>query len=459
VRDESFPRRCAVKRGWRVRTNLVIAALIVGTLPGMARAANQPRHKTSAGPVQALRIYYQAPVLVKAGEPVMMPVHVVCVTARGRACEATLSLGVHAGTGDAWRFERVHARPGVTFDLSAPAARAAASSADQSVAFFIRAEAGQDTSSLPSNDVGPPLRFYATSEIHTVQVPAVPFGRLRRGHALLTLSWGSGPRRVGLALGRESPTLGPPAFDVDRAGQVHLLDALQGRVAEFGGGRFLRQRFVRADPTADLAVAADGTTYVAHARGGIVSVTRLSRSGRNVGTASLGPGVLSQVRAAGASAYAELLPLDAWVRVQAGGPASQPVPFTGRPLRSGRRLLRVGTERGIRLGIVRDGIVHRAVELRSAHRFGEVALAEPDGSGGYVVVVRVWQWLPKPADQFQVIHISGGRVVETFAVSSRDFAETRPLSRFRLGGDGHLYQLVTGSAGIRIVRFDLRGES
>jgi hypothetical protein len=88
-----------------------------------------------------------------------------------------------------------------------------------------------------------------------------------------------------------------------------------------------------------------------------------------------------------------------------------------------------------------------------------VALAEPDGSGGYVVVVRVWRWKPKPADQFQVIHISKGRVAETFAVSSRSFADTPPLSRFRLGGDGRIYQLVTGPDGIRIVRFERRRES
>jgi hypothetical protein len=99
------------------------------------------------------------------------------------------------------------------------------------------------------------------------------------------------------------------------------------------------------------------------------------------------------------------------------------------------------------------------VELRSSQRFGEVALAEPDGSGGYVVVVRTWQWRPKPADQFQVVHISNGRMAQSFAVSSRSFVDTAPQSRFRLGDDGHLYQLVSTSAGIRIVRFELKGDA
>jgi hypothetical protein len=448
-----------VKRGWKALSGLVLVALISGTLAGLARAAPQGGKQASDDPVRMLRIYYHPPMLVKAGEPVVMPVQVVCVTARGRPCEASLSLGIRAGAGDVWRFQRVDASPDLTFDLSAPAARAAASSTDQAVSFVLRAEAGKVTSSLPAGE-GQALEFYATRGIRRVRVPAVPFGRVSRGRTVLSLPWGSGSRRAGLALGRESATIGPPAFDVDRSGRVHLLDPLQSRVAVFRSDRLIRQQVVHTDPAAGLALADDGTLFVTRMRRGVVGVTRLRTSDREPDTVSLGTSVLSQLRTAGSTAYAELLPLDAWVRVPApGGPASARVPITGRPLGRGERLLRVGTEGYVRLGIVRDGRVHHAVELRSAHRFGEVALAEPDGSGGYVVVVRVWRWKPKPADQFQVIRISKGRVAETFAVSSRSFADTPPLSRFRLGGDGRVYQLVTGPDGIRIVQFQLRRES
>jgi hypothetical protein len=437
-----------------------MVALALATLPGPARAAVNPGQRASDDPVRILRIYYQAPVLVKAGEPVTMPVQVVCVTARGHACEATLSLGVRAGTGDVWRFHRVGAEPELSFDLSAPAARAAASPAGHDVAFALRAQAGNVTTSLPAGNAGPPLRFYAAHEIRPVSVPAVPFGHVRKGRTVLSLPWGSGPKRAGLALGRESPTLGPPAFDVDRAGNLHLLDALQHRIARFKGNRLLGERFIGMNPDSDLALAAGGAAFVTQAHKGTLGIRSLSPAGRDSGAASLGQAVLSQVRVAGSIAYAELLPLDAWVRVPTpGSHGSRLTPITGRPLPSGERLLRVGTERYVRLGIVRDGRVHKAVELRSDQRFGEVALAEPDGSGGYVVVVRMWQWRPKPADQFQVIHVSEGRVAETFAVSSRGFANTRPLSRFRLGPGGRLYQLITRSSGVRIVRFQLKGES
>jgi hypothetical protein len=443
-----------------VLTALVVVTLAAGTLAGLARASGQPGRPASEDPVRVLRIYYQAPVLVRAGETVAMPVQVVCVTARGHACEATVSLGVRAGDGDAWRFQTVRAGPRLSFDLSEPAKRAAASSRDRSVAFFLQARARGVVSSLPAGNVGPPLRFYVSSDVRTVKVPSVPFGHWNKGQTVLSLPWGSGPGRAGLALGRESPTFGPSSFHVDRAGGVHLLDPLQDNLAEFRGHRLMKLHPVVTEPGADLAMTAQGVAYVAHMVRGAVGVTRLGPSGRSLGTVSLGPSVLSQVRTAGQSAYAEVLPLDAWVRVpRKPGSASKLAPITGRPLLSGGRLLRVGTERHVRLGIVRAGTVHGAVQLRSSERFGEVALAEPDGSGGYVVVVRTWQWRPRPADQFQVVRISNGLVAQTFAVSSRSFADTPPLSRFRLGDDGRLYQLVSTPAGIRIVRFELKGES
>lgn len=449
-----------MKGRWRVAAGVAMVALMVGSPPGPARAGGQAGPGAREDPIRMLRIYYQAPILVKAGESVTMPVQVACVTAAGQPCEARVSLGVRTGIGDAWRTRSAEAGPGLVFDLSGPTARAAASPGDQSVAFFLKARSGSVTTSLPSSDAGPPLRFYVVRRIRLVKVPTLAFGRSRKGRTVLSVPWGSGPGRAGLALGRESPTIGPPAFDVDRAGHIHVLDTLQGRVAEFGQNRLLRQRALPTQAAAELAIATDGVAYIGSVHKGTVSVTRLSRSGRDLGSVSLGSSVLSQVRTAGSSAYAELLPLDAWVRVPASPRrASNLAPIVGRPSASGERLLRVGTERSVRLATVRNGRVQRAVELRVGYRFGEVALAEPDSSGGYVVVVRVWRWKPKPADQFQVIHTSKGRVVETFAVSSRSFAEARPLSRFRLGPDGSLYQLVTGSAGVRIVRFELKGES
>ena len=47
--------------------------------------------------------------------------------------------------------------------------------------------------------------------------------------------------------------------------------------------------------------------------------------------------------------------------------------------------------------------------------------------------------------------------LETFGVANSTFAETPPLSRFRLGKDGRLYQMTSSASGMKIVRFDLGG--
>lgn len=201
-----------------------------------------------------------------------------------------------------------------------------------------------------------------------------------------------------------------------------------------------------------MAVGAGGANVLDRS-GTSVRMRVVDSSGRIGRSRNLGRGIPSDVRSLGGHVLAHVLPLDAWVRVTRSGASGI---TSGRPLHAGKQLLRIGRERSLRVGTLAGGVVQGAVELRSTERFGEVALTEPDGRGGYVVVVRVWTQAPRTADQFQVIHLGpSGRILQTFAVSSAAFAESPPMGRFRLGPDGDLYQLVTGADGIRIVRFDL----
>jgi hypothetical protein len=171
-------------------------------------------------------------------------------------------------------------------------------------------------------------------------------------------------------------------------------------------------------------------------------------------------GIPGQIRTLGQTALVDVLPDDAWFSV--GGGANGPLRtdgFTsGRPVPDGE-LLRVVTAHSLRLGLAVHDAVTGAVEVRFGHRVGEVALAEPDGSGRYLAVVHVWRSGHAPADQFQVVRLSGEQIVESFALSDARFADTPPLGRFRLGRDGNLYQLRTFPFGLRIVRFELGGES
>ncbi len=155
---------------------------------------------------------------------------------------------------------------------------------------------------------------------------------------------------------------------------------------------------------------------------------------------------------AGSQAFVHVLPLDAWVS-GTGDDGSWLV--SGRPLGDGNQLLRVVTGDGVRLGTVAGQAVSHAVELRFSQHVGEIALAEPDGAGGYLAVVRTWRAGTNPADQFQVVRLGPGGSVRTFALPRAEYAAVPPASRFRLGRDGALYQMTSSPAGMRIVRYDL----
>jgi len=162
------------------------------------------------------------------------------------------------------------------------------------------------------------------------------------------------------------------------------------------------------------------------------------------------------LRTSGDAAFADMLPLDAWVPADRGATSGAAGPFAGRPLAGGDMLLRSVVGNTIRLGRVHDGRVGPAVDLRSSAPLGELALAEPLGRG-FLAVVHVTRSSPVAADRYQVVRVHADGAISTFAVANRAFAEPMPLSRSRLGKDGHLYQIATSPDGVRIVRYRIGG--
>jgi hypothetical protein len=370
-----------------------------------------------------------------------------------------VALGSREGPGHPWRLDRASASPELTFDLTGPAERAGAPGGSGRIDFFVRAVGPSGrTTSLPLRERATPSSFYVVTHLPRVTAPAIPFGRIRPGRTALFLPWGSGPLHAGLEPGRESPTLGPPSFDVDARGLVYLADALQDRIAVFRNGRLAREVGVPVGPRGDVAATPSGALLLMDADGPHVIVRRIEPSGRTSAALALGAGMPGQVRAHGEAGAVDILPLDAWLPVSGGGtrPLASSGFTPGRPVPGGQ-LLRSVTPTSLRLGTLANGTVKDAVEVRFGERVAEVALAEPDGRGGYWAVVHLWRSGPRPADQYQVVHLADSRIVDTFAVGDSRFADTPPLGRFRLGGDGALYQLVTGSNGMRIVRYELGG--
>jgi hypothetical protein len=236
---------------------------------------------------------------------------------------------------------------------------------------------------------------------------------------------------------------------------------LQQRVAVFSHGRLVRSTRLAVPPLSDIAVAANGAAYVL-ARdprdGSRLQVRTVSPAGRATAVVPVGTGIPAEIRTAGTDAYVHLLPLDAWIPVPGTGGASPADPSVGRPLASGDALLRSVAGNDLRLGTVSGGELRRAVELRSTRRLGEAPLAEPDGRGGYWAVVHVWRGPPHAADRYEVVHVLEGRVVRAFIAFRREYVQSAPLSAFRIGGDGALYQLQTNGAGVRIVRYGIGGD-
>jgi hypothetical protein len=431
--------------GALVTFGLLIAggAAVRGTAEGKpalsAAAASRPA---------ALEIFYTPPVLVRAGDAVRIPVDVVCATAVGRPCAATVTAGARAAGSDRWRTATTDAVKGLRFDVTAAATRASGPAGSGRVEFFLRARGpgGRETG---LGSASRPLAFYVAPRLVRLHVGfGPPSSGLAKGRTVLSLPWGSGPDRAGLQAGLESATLGPSAFDVDARGRVHVVDAFQHRVATFDHGRLVRQVRLAAGSPADIAVGSDGAAYVVQKTNGDV-VLRTVHPGSRARTTSMGPGILSQVRTAGRHPAVDLLPMRMWASGLGSRQGETLSP--GRPLSDGSQLLSVVSGSSIRIARVLGDRLVGAIELTADRPFGAVPLVEPDGHDGYFVVARTGG-VDRGPDRYRVLHVSGGAVREAFDLSAQTFAAGLPFSPIRLSG-GHLFQMTSDVHGVRIIRY------
>jgi hypothetical protein len=442
------PRRFA---GWLPpllpRTPLVAAVAIVLALA----LSVQGQAAARVGSPDSVHLFARSPVLVRVGERVRIPVDAVCATSKGTVCPTDVVLRYSAG--GAWSSAAAEASPGLRFDTSAWSRSVGV------VRFRVTASPENGRSvSIPRRGQGGSLAYYVTDDMPSVAVPSVPVGTVTAGKTVLSLPWGTGLARAGFRPGLESSAVGPSSFDVDGAGRVLVSDELHGRVAVFSGSTLVRQTLLELSPRTDVAFGDGGGSFVASdpmASGSQVSVAALDPSGGITAIAPIGAAdeSTSELRTAGPKPYLHLLPLDGWLQAD----ASESSPLTGMPLAGGGQLLKVVDGNAVRLGTVDDDEVTDAVELTFSTNVGELALAEPDGEGGYIAVVHVWQETPTCADQYQIVHVSADLDVSTFAIANRHYTDTMPLSKFRLGADGNLYVLQSTATGIRIVRYDLGG--
>ena len=111
-------------------------------------------------------------------------------------------------------------------------------------------------------------------------------------------------------------------------------------------------------------------------------------------------------------------------------------------------MLRRGNE--IRVSVIDRRGARRSWRITSQTPLAEVQLAEVHGSR-LILVVRAYTDV---SDEFVVLLLSAAGLERRFALDSADWAETAPLSRFRVVGSS-LYQLGSTPAGVFVDRFDL----
>jgi hypothetical protein len=272
-------------------------------------------------------------------------------------------------------------------------------------------------------------------------------------------AWGDGPNDVGLEQGRNLPPIGGTAFDVDTSGTVAVLDEAHKRL--------LRWRDEARDPSrvpltingtlADMSVAGDGTVYVLEstgAAGGGNALRVFGPNGAVVARGDMAEGS-TQVRIGPSGPVVLQQPSGQWMQATADGtvlpaPSQQKSGRPGRPVRGGDEVivLRVGNE--VRTALVGPNGLRRAWRVTSETPLAEVQLAEPVGNQ-LVLVVRVYT---DNLSEFLGLVLGPKGIAHAFSLASADWAETAPLSRFRLVGSS-LYQLGSTPAGLFVDRFRL----
>jgi hypothetical protein len=287
------------------------------------------------------------------------------------------------------------------------------------------------------------------------------FGNARRSGVRLALAaWGDGPDEVGLERGRQLGAIGPSAFDVDAAGTVSVLDQAHRRLLRWHKGTRepVRVPLSIFGTIADLAVGNDGSTYVLESTaepGRNALVRRFDDAGRELEAIETAERTSSQIRMARDGAHVLGHPSHHWMPMTVGGvPASREAQLrrgrAGRALRTGGELVLFRHANEIRVAVISGRSMTRSWRLTSATQLAEVQRAESIGER-LVLVVRMYE---DDVDEFAVLTLDRNGLVDRFTLDAADWAETAPLSRFRLVGE-HLYRLGSTPAGSFVDRFDL----
>jgi hypothetical protein len=439
------------------------AGIAAGILGGIALSSVSAGSLESPLAPQLVDGAHVPPLLTLPGEPVTLRYAIVCSPREdGQPCDA--SGEVYARAGQTGSFQRLALRRGEDsragrYFVDLPAH--VAGSADGFSYYAVLRDDGSGLSiTLPSGGAAAPQRSFPLRHAQEVELGAHSFGQTRsRTARVIAARWGSAVGEAGVAGSRELGFVGPSSFDVDPAGNVTVLDQVNGRLQRWARGQVTTTPIDVSGGLADLAVEPDGTVDV------------LEPPNRETRTP-----VLRSFDRNGAPRWAQRLSDRTWSKLDVGpdGPVVQQQPSEqwlpagtdgsaldratqakqgrpGRPFAKGRELLvqRVGAGELRVAELAGNGIV-RAWRVRSTTTLGEVQLAEPMGNR-VVVVAKTYT---DDRDEYVALVLDRSGVAQRLSLDTAQWAETAPLGRFRLSRSS-LYQLGSTPSGAFVDRFDL----
>jgi hypothetical protein len=405
------------------------------------------------------------PLLTAPGEAVQLRYDIYCPPPAGAltdACDAAGTVHVRAGT--AGRYTAVP----LTLDRSAAEGRYVArvplpiAAAAQGFTYYavLRDRSTGASMTLPSGGAAAPARSWKLRQVVDVDLDAHAFGRTRAaGARVFSAIWGDGEADVGLEGGPESQPVGPSAFAVGADGTIHVLDQAHRRVLRVRGDRPPAAVPLGVNGTiADLAIDGEGALWVLETAGaGGPRLREFSADGTARGSVALAERTATQVRIDAGRAVVKQYPSEQWlpaVESATGKSLSRAAQREGgepaQPARGDGGVVVLAARNELRVALTGPTGVQRAWRLRSQTALAEVQLAERLATG-VLVVVRVYD---EQRDEFIVAHLDAAGVGERFSLDSADWAETAPLSRFRLHGRS-LYQLGSTPSGAHVDRYDL----
>ena len=432
-----------------------IAAGILGGIALSSVSAEGTALPWGRGPIEAAHL---PPLLTLPGEPVALRYAIVCTPrSDGRPCDGSGEVYLRPGRSGPFRRLALgrgdHAVDGRYF-VEVPA-ELASSRDGFSYYAVLRDEANGDSVTVPSGGAAAPQQSLPLRSAVEVELGAHEFGRTRPPAArVVTARWGSELGEAGVAGTRELGFVGPSAFDVDAKGAVTMLDQVNGRLQRWDRGRVEATEVDVSGGLAELAVEPDGTVDVLEPPNRATPepmLRRFDRTGAPRSVQRLADRTWAKLAIGPAGPVVQQQPSEQWMPAALDRAEQARHGTPGRPLAGGRELFvqRIGSGE-LRLAEVAGNATVRAWRILSSTPLGEVQLVEPLGSG-IVAVVKTYL---DAQDEYLVLVLDRAGVVEQFALSAPQWAESAPLARFRLAGSS-LYRLGSTHTGTFVDRFDL----